>query len=65
MMMVGQAKAQPVDTCANTGDINKTVLASAIITQSTIYVGGISFLGFIWYKDHERVPFHYYNDAKG
>lgn len=26
---------------------------------------GISYLQFIWYKDHERVPFHFYNDSKG
>jgi hypothetical protein len=32
---------------------------------SAIYVTGISYLSFVWYKDHERVPFHYYNDLLG
>jgi hypothetical protein len=32
---------------------------------SASYVGGLSFLSFIWYKDVERVPFHYYNDGLG
>lgn len=30
-----------------------------------IYAGGLSFLSFVWYKDHERVPFHFYNDGQG
>jgi hypothetical protein len=34
-------------------------------TGTGIYVGGLSFLGFVWYKDHERVPFHFYDDSKG
>ena len=25
----------------------------------------MSYLQFIWYKDHERVPFHFYNDNAG
>jgi hypothetical protein len=32
---------------------------------SAAYVGGLSFLSFIWYKDVERVPFHWYNDGLG
>lgn len=45
--------------------INQKTLAAAIIVPSSVYVGGISFLSFIWYKDHERVPFHFYNDNAG
>jgi len=45
--------------------LDKKQLRSVIITESATYVAGLSFLSFIWYKDHERVPFHYYNDAKG
>lgn len=40
-------------------------LSKVIISESAFYVGGLSFLSFIWYKDHERVPFHYYNDNPG
>jgi len=36
-----------------------------MITESASYLAGMAFLSFIWYKDHERVPFHYYNDTKG
>lgn len=32
---------------------------------SGFYVGGLSYLSFVWYKDHERVPFHFYDDSKG
>lgn len=45
--------------------INKTVLATAIISESTVYVGSMIYLQYIWYKDHERVPFHFYNDNAG
>ncbi len=30
-----------------------------------IYSLGLSYLSFVWYKDHERVPFHFYNDGMG
>lgn len=45
--------------------INRPMLAAAIATPASIYVGGISFLSFIWYRDKERVPFHFYNDNAG
>ncbi len=45
--------------------LNKKRLRTVIAVQATSYIGGLSFLGSIWYKDHERVPFHLYNDAKG
>jgi len=46
-------------------EINKRMLAAAIISESVFYVGGMSYLQFIWYKDHDRVPFHFYNDNAG
>jgi uncharacterized protein YfiM (DUF2279 family) len=55
-------KAQP-DTLSV--KLNKPMLATAIATQAVLYTGGISYLSFVWYKDHERVPFHYYNDNAG
>ncbi|MCF8357773.1 MAG: YfiM family protein [Prolixibacteraceae bacterium] len=45
--------------------VNRKMLASAIITESAVYAGGLSFLSFIWYADHDRVPFHFYNDNSG
>lgn len=40
-------------------------LYSVVGSGSAIYFGGQSYMGFVWYKDHERVPFHFYNDSKG
>jgi hypothetical protein len=34
-------------------------------TGTAIYAGGLSYMGFVWYKDHDRVPFHFYNDGRG
>jgi hypothetical protein len=57
--------AGPDDTLSIQNEVNKPMLTTAIVTQSVIYVGGISYLSFVWYKDHERVPFHFYNDNAG
>jgi len=57
----GQVKPQPEYPT----EIQKGKLAAAIISESVFYVGGMSYLQFIWYKNHERVPFHYYNDSRG
>lgn len=45
--------------------VNKKRLATAIVVESTAYLGLMSGLQFIWYKDSERVPFHLYDDSKG
>lgn len=45
--------------------LNNKRLYSIIGTELVTYTAGMSFLQFIWYKDHERVPFHYYNDWNG
>ncbi len=44
---------------------NKSKLRAAIITESALYLGSMAYLQFVWYKDKERVPFHFYNDSKG
>ncbi|MBN2519770.1 MAG: DUF2279 domain-containing protein [Bacteroidales bacterium] len=49
----------------NQSYINKGKLTRLIISESLFYVGGMSYLQFVWYKDHDRVPFHYYNDNSG
>lgn len=46
-------------------ELNRKKLNSVIITEVGAYVGGLAFLSFIWYKDHDRVSFHFYNDNKG
>lgn len=45
--------------------INKRMLATAITTESIAYFGSMAYLQWVWYKDSERVPFHFYNDNKG
>ncbi|NMM47125.1 DUF2279 domain-containing protein [Marinigracilibium pacificum] len=45
--------------------IDKKKLIKTIGIETGTYLAGISFLQFIWYKDHDRVPFHYYDDSKG
>lgn len=45
--------------------IIKSRMYSVAATELGTYIAGISFLQFIWYTDHEREPFHFYNDNKG
>ena len=57
--MVCVVNAQYLDT------IQPKRLRKVIISESAFYLSGNAFLQYIWYKDHERVPFQYYNDNKG
>lgn len=34
-------------------------------TKAAIYAGGLAYLNYIWYKDRDPVPFHFYNDLAG
>ena len=45
--------------------LNRRKLHTAIASETVFYAAGISYLRFVWYKDKERVPFHFYDDAKG
>ncbi len=45
--------------------LNKKRLATAIVAKSVAYGGLMYYLGNVWYKGRERVPFHYYNDNAG
>ena len=62
--LAGKASSPPDSIQLNT-NINRSTLAAAIAVPGAVYIGGISYLSFIWYKDHERVPFHFYNDNAG
>lgn len=57
--------AQSPSTTSYPDTINKKKLYTTIGIEVGAYVAGLSFLNYIWYKDHERVPFHYYDDSKG
>lgn len=45
--------------------INPKRLYTTIGTEVGAYVSGLSFLSLIWYKDQERVKFHFYDDSRG
>lgn len=45
--------------------IDRKRLNRTIATGVGIYAAGLSFLSFVWYKDQERVPIHFYDDSKG
>lgn len=49
----------------DSSSINKKMLRNIIITESTLYLGSMAYLQYVWYKDSKRVPFHYYNDNAG
>ncbi len=58
--------ASPGQTAmADTTTVNKKILTRAILAESAFYIGGMSYLQFIWYHDVPRVPFEFYNDNKG
>ncbi|GAB3332768.1 DUF2279 domain-containing protein [Marivirga atlantica] len=58
-------KAQIGHENSHPDTLNKVALRKVILTESVSYAAGLSFLHFIWYKDTDRVPFHYYDDSKG
>ena len=57
--------AQPSFIESYPDTLNKKRLYSVIASETGIYLAGLSYLSFIWYKDQKRVPFHYYDDSKG
>lgn len=49
----------------DTSSINKARLVTVISGISVSYLTSLAYLQYVWYKDHQRVPFHYYNDLNG
>jgi len=49
----------------DTISLKKARLISVISGVSIAYIGSMSYLQFVWYKDHKRVPFEFYNDLSG
>ncbi|MGD1846778.1 MAG: DUF2279 domain-containing protein [Salibacteraceae bacterium] len=45
--------------------LSKTRMRTTMAASAGVYTSGVSFLGFWWYRDHEREPFHFYNDNAG
>ncbi len=49
---------------SDSSGINKTRLITFSTLATGIYIGEMSYMQYIWYTDHKRVPFHFYNDVK-
>lgn len=45
--------------------LNNKRLSATISIGATLYAAEIYYLQYVWYKDHDKVPFHWYNDNKG
>lgn len=45
--------------------LDKNRLKVVIAGEAAIYAAGLSYLGFLWYADKERAPFHWYDDSRG
>jgi uncharacterized protein YfiM (DUF2279 family) len=45
--------------------INKKRLGISVGLTASAYTAGILYLSQVWYKDHDRVPLHFYNDNAG
>lgn len=65
LLAFNQGVAQPEFTNFHPDTLDKKRLRTTIVTEAGTYIAGLSFLSFIWYKDHDRTPFHYYDDSKG
>lgn len=63
MFSLGELCAGGKDSTGNA--LNKKRLGLVIGIKSTAYVGGLFYLSEVWYRDHERVPMHFYNDNAG
>ena len=64
-LTAGKTIAQDTIVHIDSNSINKKKLYTAIMAESAFYIGGMSYLQYVWYNDHQRVPFHFYNDNKG
>lgn len=49
----------------DTTGINKKRLGVSVGLTAAAYTAGVLYLSEVWYKDHERVPMHFYNDDAG
>ncbi len=45
--------------------LRKGRLATVIAIEGGFYLAGNAYLQYVWYKDHARSKFHFYNDGKG
>lgn len=54
------------DSVFSKNEINYKARKIGVISGfSASYIGSMSYLQYVWYTDHERVPFHFYHDLGG
>jgi hypothetical protein len=49
----------------DTLSVKKSRLITVVSGFSVVYLSSMAYLQYVWYKDHERISFHYYNDLVG
>jgi len=50
---------------SDTVGMNKKRVAISVGLTATTYAAGVLYLSEVWYRNHERVPMHFYNDNAG
>jgi len=60
-----QFRVQAINDTIQDDSIQLNRLLTVVGTGGTAYLSGLSYLRFIWYRDRETVPFHFYDDSKG
>lgn len=60
----GLIAAQGIEVNNDSSQIEKKTIFKSVAFTSAYYVSSIYTLNHTWYKDKERVPFHFYNDNK-
>ncbi len=64
-LLPSNLSARIVENLADSGKIEKSTIYKALAFTGTYYATSIYVLNNTWYKDKERVPFHFYNDNAG
>ena len=63
--MPGTLSAQVNESVGDSGKIERATLYKALAFTGAYYATSIYVMNNTWYKDKERVPFHFYNDNSG
>lgn len=58
-------KAQEIDREIDSSKVDRKTIIKALAFTSGYYVSSIYLLNNSWYKDKDKVSFHFYNDNKG
>ncbi|MFZ0281311.1 MAG: DUF2279 domain-containing protein [Bacteroidales bacterium] len=61
----GFSEGERKPVAQDTMSLNKARLLVVASSASALYIGSMAYLQYVWYKDHDRVPFEFYNDLGG